>query len=254
MSDLPGILVSEKWKKIFTPNPEILLKQVEDSEFKNILQQADYLIPDGIGLYLAVQMLEYNSVFMRVVLLPYFFFKLFFRREQLYTKYGERICGSDLTKLLVKYSIKNNIKITIVDPYYPNDLPKVASQKNFKTNLSKKFPGLNFDFCVYKPEDIVDIISQIKASDSKILFSTFGMKAQEQCVLDVMEQCPNLKLWLWVGSSFDYFIGFQKRAPKLFSKLWLEWLYRLATSPNKTRQLSKVWNAIFIFLWRVIRD
>jgi UDP-N-acetyl-D-mannosaminuronic acid transferase (WecB/TagA/CpsF family) len=194
LAELPSILSAKESTTIFTPNPEILLRQAEDSEFRDILQQADYLIPDGVGLYIAAQMLEYENKFMRVVLLPYFFFNLFFRSKMLYDKYGERICGSDLTKLLLDYAIKNNVRITILDPYYPEDLPKVASQKDFQQNLLAKFPGLKFDFFVYKPDQISHIISEIKASDSKLIFSTFGMKTQEQCVLDVIKQCPNIKL------------------------------------------------------------
>jgi UDP-N-acetyl-D-mannosaminuronic acid transferase (WecB/TagA/CpsF family) len=51
-------------------------------------------------------------------------------------------------------------------------LAKVASQKTFKKDLSKKFPKLEFDFFIYKPEEKNDIIKQIKNSDSKILFAT----------------------------------------------------------------------------------
>ncbi|MDC0506065.1 WecB/TagA/CpsF family glycosyltransferase [Candidatus Gracilibacteria bacterium] len=251
---LPGILAGKKGKKIFTPNPEILLKQAHDSEFKDILEQADYLVPDGIGLYIAAQMLEYDNKLMRILLLPYFFFNLFFRISALYKKYGERICGSDLTKLLLEYSIEHDIRITVLDPYYPKDAPKVASQKDFQRNLLAKFPGLKFDFFVYKPDEILNIISEIKNSDSQIVFSTFGMKSQEQCVLDVMKQCPNIKLGLGVGSSFDYFIGFQKRASPIWSSLGLEWLYRLIFSHNRRRQMSKVWNAVFVFLWKVIKN
>ncbi len=254
MSDLPGILVSEKWKEIFTPNPEMLLQQAKDQEFRDILQKADYQIPDGIGLYVAAQMLEYDSKLMRAVLLPYFFFHLFFKRDMLYKKYGERICGSDLTREILNYAENNNIKITIVDPYFPNDLPKVASQLSFERNLSEKFPKLQFDFFVYSIDKKKKIIQDIKASDSKILFSTLGMKKQEKSVLDIMSECPNIKLWLGVGSSFDYFVGFQKRAPRLWSIIWLEWLYRLIFSHNRSRQLSKVWNAIFVFLWQVIKN
>lgn len=80
------------------------------------------------------------KIIIRIFLLPYFFFNLFFRRAMLYKKYGERICGSDLTKLIVEYAVANKIRITILDPYFPKDLPKVASQKSFEKNLAKKFP------------------------------------------------------------------------------------------------------------------
>ena len=45
----------KKGKVIFTPNPEICLKTLEDSEFLQLLQKADFLTSDGIGLYIAYQ-------------------------------------------------------------------------------------------------------------------------------------------------------------------------------------------------------
>jgi N-acetylglucosaminyldiphosphoundecaprenol N-acetyl-beta-D-mannosaminyltransferase len=184
--------------------------------------------------------------------MPYFFFNLFFRRKMLYKKYWERICGSDLTSDLVKYSEEENIKITIIDPYYPKDLAKVESQKNFRKNLLKKFPKLNFDFFIYKIEEKDKIIENIKNSDSKILFATLWMKKQEQAVVEIMDKCYNIKLWLWIGSSFDYFTGFQKRAPKFWRAIGFEWLYRLATWPQKIVRLKRLWSAIFVFIFKVL--
>jgi exopolysaccharide biosynthesis WecB/TagA/CpsF family protein len=78
------------------------------------------------------------------------------------------------------------------------------------------------------------------------------MKAQEKSVVEVMEKCKNIKIWMWIGSSFDYFIGFQKRAPKFWRLLWLEWLYRLITWPQKLKRLKRLYNAIFVFIWKVL--
>ena len=244
---------------VFTPNPEILLKTLEDEEFKNLLNKASFLTIDWIGMYVAFQIKDFkiseNSFFNKLLtffILPYFFFNLFFRRKYLYKKYWERICGSDLTSDLVKYSEKNNIKITIIDPYYPKDLAKVESQRTFREKLSKKFPKLNFDYFIYKTEDKDKIIEQIKNSDSKILFATLWMKKQEQAVVEIMEKCYNIKLWLWIGSSFDYFTGFQKRAPKFWRATGFEWLYRLATWPKKITRLKRLWSAIFVFIFKVL--
>ena len=38
--------------KIFTPNPEILLKAYKDHDFSKVLKSGDLLIPDGIGIIL----------------------------------------------------------------------------------------------------------------------------------------------------------------------------------------------------------
>ena len=39
-----------------------------------------------------------------------------------------------------------------------------------------------------------------------------------------------------VGGSFDVLSGMKKRAPKIFIKLNLEWLYRIAGSPKRWKR------------------
>ena len=250
-------LISEKNKQniIFTPNPEILLNTLKDEEFKKLLEKANYLTPDWIGLYIAFQ-INSNSFWkiINFLIMPYFFFNLFFRRKYLYKKYWDRICGSDLTGDLVKFCEKENIKITILDPYYPKDLAKVESQKYFRKNITNKFPNLNFDFFIYNPENKEEIIEKIWNSDSKILFSTLWMKTQEKSVIEIINKCPNIKLWLGIGSSFDYFTWFQKRAPKIFRAIWIEWLYRIVTWPQKLVRIKRLYNAIFVFIYQVIKN
>lgn len=244
----------EEQNIVFTPNPEILLKAKDDLEFKNLIKKANFLTPDWIWLYIAFQINDNNFwKIINTILLPYFFFNLFFRRKYLYKKYWDRICWSDLTKNLVEWSEKNNIKITIIDLYNPNDEKKVASQKIFSQKLKSKFPNLNFDYFIYNPEKKSEIIEQIKKSESKIVFSTLWIKRQEESVIEIMQNCENIKIWLWIWSSFDYFIWFQKRAPKFWRKLWFEWFYRLFTWPQKINRLKRLYNAIFVFIFEVIK-
>lgn len=251
---LKELIKLDKQNIVFTPNPEILLKTKTDNEFKKIINKATYLTPDGIGLYIAFQILDNKYwTFINTLLLPYFFFNLFFRKQYLYKKYWDRICWSDLTNYMVNYSEKNNIKITILDLYNPTDTKKVESQKMFPNLIKEKFPKLNFDYFIYSPEQKNEIINKIKNSESKILFSTLWMKRQEESVIEILWKCNNIKLGLWIWSSFDYFIWFQKRAPKIFRLIWIEWLYRLATWPKKIDRLKRLYNAIFVFIYQVIQ-
>ena len=72
----------EKQNIIFTPNPEILLKTKNDDEFKKILKKATYLTPDGIGIYIAFQILNNNyGKILNIIFLPYYFFNLFFKKK-----------------------------------------------------------------------------------------------------------------------------------------------------------------------------
>ena len=70
------------------------------------------------------------------------------------------------------FAEKEGIKITILDPYFPQDLKKCKAQETFKDDLQKVFPKLDFDYFIYKNEDKEEIINKICNSNSKILFST----------------------------------------------------------------------------------
>jgi len=244
--------LSTPWRAIFTPNPEICLKTLEDTEFLELLQKANYLTSDGIWLYLAYQIQDTSKLW-AVVYFPYFLFNVVFRKKYLYTKYGERICWSDLTTSLIEYSQHQEMRVAIIDPSYPQDKQKCLSQESFREKLSQKFPRLIFDFYIYSEDNSDEIFSKISKSWAKILFSTLGMKKQELSVIKWLQKCKNLRLWLGIWSSFDYHIWFQKRAPKLFRDLGFEWLYRIFTSPNKLQRLSRIYQALIIFPLQVIR-
>ncbi len=245
----------ERWKSIFTPNPEICLATLRDKEFLEVLQEANYLTSDGIGLYLGYQISEsgYGKL-INILLSPYYLFNIIFRKKCLYEKYGDRICGSDLTRDLVKYSEKNSIRIAVLDPYFPDDVAKCKSQESFTKIMNEKFPGLGLDFYILREEEKEDIFGKIKNSDAKILFSTLGMKKQEISVMEFLEKCPSLKLGLGIWSSFDYFTGFQKRAPKIWRDVGLEWLYRIFTSPGKLKRLRRIYQAVIVFPVKVLFD
>jgi len=252
---LNEIIKLGKQNIIFTPNPEILLKIKTDIEYKQLLEKANYLTPDWIGLYIAFQIFDnkYNKA-INTLLIPYFLFNLFFRKKYLYKKYWDRICGSDLTKDLIYLAIDKWIKISIIDLYNPTDVKKVKSQKVFTKILSEKFPKLKFEYYIYNILEKENIINNISISESKILFSTLWMKKQEKSIIEIMNRCENIKLGLGIWSSFDYIVWFQKRAPNVWQNIWLEWLYRLLTWPKKIDRLKRLFNAIVVFTYEVIKS
>ncbi|MDD4530785.1 MAG: WecB/TagA/CpsF family glycosyltransferase [Candidatus Gracilibacteria bacterium] len=246
---------TDKKLKIFTPNPEILLAMKKDKEFAEILKFGDYLLPDGTGLYIAFQILDNDfGKLANILLLPYFFFNFFFRRKMLYIKYGEKVCGSDLTRDLLEFAEKNSKEITILDLYNPTDLKKVASQEIFLPRLQEKFPNTKINFLIYKEEEKELVLKKINESKSIYLFVTLGLKKQEKLINELFKEINIPIVGLGIGSSFDYLIGFQKRAPKAFRTLGLEWFYRLLTGPQKVKRLKRIHNAIFGFIGEVLKE
>ena len=95
---------------------------------------------------------------------------------------------------LVAWAEKNKVKITVIDLYSPGDQAKESSQKSFKKKVKQKFPKLKLDYYIYEQSKKDNIIEKIAKSDSQILFSTLGMKKQEQSVIEIMKQAKNIKL------------------------------------------------------------
>lgn len=79
-------------------------------DFLEILKQADYLTPDGAGLYVGAMMAEGKGFISAG-------FETFFHRSQLEAKYGELISGSNLTRDLVDIAIREKKKILMIDNY-----------------------------------------------------------------------------------------------------------------------------------------
>jgi len=53
---------------------------------------------------------------------------------------------------------------------------------------------------------------------------------------------------LGVGGSFELIAGMTKRAPLLFQRLGLEWLWRLAVEPRRLWKRYLVGNTVFVLV------
>ena len=87
----------------------------------------------------------------------------------------------------------------------------------------------------------------MKKEDIHYIFSCVGMKAQERLLVEIFSHLEESQktVGLGVGASIDFLLGLQKRAPMIFQKLGLEWLYRLITQPRI--RARRIWDAVYHF-------
>ncbi|MEW6507074.1 MAG: WecB/TagA/CpsF family glycosyltransferase [Bacteroidota bacterium] len=116
--------------------------------------------------------------------------------------------------------------------------------------LQDKYPNINI--CGYNNgyEFKTDnVINQINYSNAEILFVGLGAGKQEKWVIDNYERI-NCKLILTCGGWFNLLSGHIKRAPKIFRKLHLEWLFKLITD------FFRIWKRYFlgipVFFYRTL--
>ncbi len=118
------------------------------------------------------------------------------------------------------------------------------------TKLKKEFPKINiknYRNGYLKNTDIEILKIDLKEKKPDIVFVAMGTPKQEFLMHKLIKIHP--ALYQGLGGSFDVYCGNLKRAPKIFIKFKLEFLYRLLLEPKRVfRQLKLVRFLINLFL------
>jgi N-acetylglucosaminyldiphosphoundecaprenol N-acetyl-beta-D-mannosaminyltransferase len=95
-----------------------------------------------------------------------------------------------------------------------------------------------------KEEGIVERVAKTKPD---ILFVAFGGSKQEIFIHKNLKEL-GAKVTIGVGGSFNFIVGKAKRAPAIFQKLGIEWVWRFAQQPKRA---GRIFNAFPRFVWEV---
>lgn len=187
---------------IVTPNPEIVMRAREDEEFKNIINNAELVIPDGIGIVKAANILK--------------------------TPLKERVAGYDLICNLLEEGKDGSISF-----YFFGSKPGFAEEA--KQKLEKKYPNIKIvgtHTGYFNSEEEEEIVKEIRNLRPDVLLVGIGAPKQEKFINKYKNE-GFFKIGIGCGGSIDVLAGEVKRAPKLFIKLHLEWFYRLLKQPSR---------------------
>lgn len=213
---------------IFTPNPEMLVKAHSDSSFKEVLNQGNINLCDGIGMMFAGWLHGYS--------LP-------------------RITGVDFMIDMCARSAIDGRSIYLLGS------GNIEVVSRARENLLKKFPNLNIvgidkgpevdESGSAKQELNNETLAKINAAGPDILFVAFGMGKQEKWLVENLSKMPCVKIGMGVGGAFDYLSESVPRAPRLMRKIGLEWLYRLWKQP---RRIGRIFNATIKFSYLILTE
>ncbi|MYL29233.1 WecB/TagA/CpsF family glycosyltransferase [Halobacillus halophilus] len=198
-------------------NPEKILKAQEDQDLKALLNKATYQIPDGVGVLLASK-LKKGGI-------------------------KERVTGIDMLLTLCEQAAANEKSVFLYGAK-----PGVAAEA--KDKLVEQYPNLHVAGVMDGYEkDEQKVIQTINESGADILFIALGSPRQEYWIVDHMKEL-NVRIFQGVGGSFDVISGRVKRAPALFQRFGVEWLYRLISEPWRIKRQIR----LPLFLLKVWRD
>lgn len=196
----------DRLHKVYTPNSEIIMAAYKDESFKKLLNDADLLTADGIGVVYASKILG--------------------------KPINERAAGFDIA-----CEVLERINGTSRKLFLFGGKPGVAEQA--RDNLLKKYPSLNIVGCrngYFKPEEEPDIVKEINDSGADLVFVCLGAPKQEQWLARNSDTLK-ARVAMGIGGSLDVFAGTAERAPKFFCDHGIEWLYRLIKQPSRAGRM-----------------
>lgn len=206
-------LQGNETKTIYTPNTEIVMEAKKDEKLKNILNHADIVIPDGIGLIYAAKIKKKN--------LP------------------ERVTGCDVSFEMLELAQQLGKSVFLL-----GGKPGVAEKAC--ENLKVQYPGIKVAGCqngyfkgthIGYPghEEELEIVKTINSLNADILFVGLGAPKQEKWIHENRSKL-SCKVIIGNGGTVDILAGEVERAPEIYQKLGLEWLYRLFKDPKRIKR------------------
>ena len=208
------IVTGSKAHIIVTPDALAALRSRTDEIYRRIVKNAGLVLPDGAGLISALKLIG--------------------------TPIQERIPGVEFTEHLCARAAYEGWSICFLggEP----GIAEKASQILCSRYVGLKVAGVSDGF--FKAEETDALCAKIKDSGARILFVGLGVPKQEYWLEEHIE-ATGVSVGMGIGGSMDVLSGKLTRAPKIWQKVGMEWLYRVIQEPYRWRRIIKL--PVFVF-------
>ncbi len=196
-------------------NAHCVNSAARDKTYRRALSNADFLLPDGSGISLAAKMIG--------------------RRLK------ANLNGTDLCLPLCREAARRGLSI-----YLLGARPGVAERA--ANNMARAAPGLTIAGSrdgYFADEHSEEVIADINGSGADIVMVAMGVPLQDVWLYRYQRQI-NARLVMGVGALFDFQAGEVSRAPKLFRRGGIEWIWRLGIEPRRMAARYLLGNPAFV--------
>ncbi len=212
-----GLVRSGGTRQVVTLNAEMAVRAAADPAFAEIVNRADLVVPDGIGVVWAARVL------------------------------GEpvpgRVAGFDLMQELVAVAEREGWPVFLLGA-----APGVAESAAacLVARLPRlKLAGVHHGY--FSESQGPDVAAMVRASGARLVFVAMGSPRQETWIARNAQRLGDC-VCMGVGGSLDVLAGKASRAPAWVRRAGLEWLYRVASQPARLRRAL----ALPRFVWLVL--
>ena len=207
-AELGGKMLQEdRFHYVVTPNPEFILAAEKDESFRAVLNAADLVIPDGIGVIYSAKILG--------------------------TPLAERVPGIEFSAKMLEKLNEMGGRLFLLGAK-----PGVAEKAG--ENICAQYP--NIVLCgtqdgYFKDEE--EVILKVAAAKPDLVFVCLGAPKQEKWMAR-WGQHTGAKMAIGLGGCLDVYAGNVERAPEAWQKLGMEWAYRLKREPKRIGRMAKL--------------
>lgn len=198
-----------------------LVTAQDDAFFRNILNRADLVTPDGMPLVWALRSLG--------------------KRDQ------QRVYGPTLMLEICRRAEINGLRVFLYGG-------RVEVLPVLEESLQAKFPNLRIvgryspPFRALTAEEDRHATALIRECDAQLIFVGISTPKQERWMWDHREALPGTVM-IGVGAAFDFHAGRVRQAPGWMQRNGLEWFFRLSTEPKRLWRRYLLETPRFIPCW-----
>ncbi|QSV44858.1 WecB/TagA/CpsF family glycosyltransferase [Geobacter benzoatilyticus] len=200
-------------------NVHMVIEAYDDPSFKQVLLNADLVIPDGMPLVTALK-----------------------------NNYGvsqDRVAGMDIFPVLLDKAAVENIPV-----FFLGSTDDVLEK--IERRARDEYPNITIAGTYSPPyrrlteEENIEIEQMVNNSGAGLLFVAFGCPKQEKWMFSHVKSIH--AIMVGIGGAFPVYAGLQKRAPVWMQRLSLEWFYRLLLEPRRLFKRYFYTNTKYLYL------
>ena len=201
------LLGEDKFHYVVTPNPEFILAAEKDPEFQRVINEADLVLADGIGVVYAAKIMG--------------------------TPLKGRVPGVEFAEDMLACLNERKGRLFLLGAK-----PGVAEAAGEK--ILERYPDIvlcGTQDGYFKDEQ--SVLLKVAAAQPDLLFVCLGAPKQEKWMARWGKH-TGARLAIGLGGCLDVFAGNVKRAPEAWQKAGMEWAYRLVTQPQRAGRMAKL--------------
>ena len=201
------LLAEDKFHYAVTPNPEFILASEKDRDFLEVLNSADLVLADGVGVVYSAKILG--------------------------KPLKGRVPGIEFAADMLACLNRMGGRL-----YLLGAKPGVAEEAGRR--IQAQYPGIvlcGTQDGYFKDEEAA--LLKVAAARPDLLFVCLGAPKQEKWMAR-WGRHTGARLAIGLGGALDVFAGNVERAPESWRRLGLEWAYRLKKEPQRAGRMAKL--------------